>query len=311
MWEDENDLRRALRSALDGPAPPPPSPGGLDDALRRGRRRAVVQRVGAVAGVLAVVCGIGLGSVALRGVAAGPEVGPADGPAVTGGFPSGVPTAVPAELDLPEGWTPAPLPAQRPHGTWEPANTAPPPAGRVVPPMPMCDAGSPENLHEFAAKVITVDLEQLVLSEIRAGGHVAHEVRTSPPVAGKPAVAKTTYDVDIEAPGGTGGLSVSAGRWSGGDVLRAADAHAFVYGNCAPPLRRWVGDSLLQLYETRPSEPFQTLTRVLRIYTSTGFVHSFELTNRSLADPSGAGRADLPLSTEQFVALGVQIAKWL
>ena len=58
------NIEDELRGALDVPVPPPSTT--LDDVLKRGRRRVLTQRAGAMLGVVGVVAGIGFGAMTIN-----------------------------------------------------------------------------------------------------------------------------------------------------------------------------------------------------------------------------------------------------
>jgi hypothetical protein len=110
MFDDET-ARHALGTLNDEPAPPVGTT--LDQVLRRGRRRVLVQRASAVAGVVAVVAAIGVGALLLRPAdPSGVRVATTPTPAWTDGWQPVVPQRVggdcpdlpkqgPAEADVP------------------------------------------------------------------------------------------------------------------------------------------------------------------------------------------------------------------
>ncbi|MEV0680056.1 hypothetical protein AB0I60_26380 [Actinosynnema sp. NPDC050436] len=309
MWEDEERLRAALRAEADGPAPAPRT--DLADVLRRGRRTVLVRRAGAVAGVLALVGVVGVGTVALSGLAA-PPTGPGSGP-------DAVTTAPPPP------WTTLAHAARRPYGTFSPAFSAPPPPDRQVRPVPQCDLVRPEREVQWLLTEPDARVQgtwSTAVAEAAAPGQVgpvhAHLFPANP--AKRPDSRDThTRWVDVTDALGTGSVTLERGRATV-PPEQAADAELWAEGNCPPP-RRMVrpNGSVLQLYPVRAAEPFQSLQQELRVYAPSGEVYSISLRNfgtddfRPQADNrafvrTGAGRETLPLSEGGLTAIGVAVA---
>lgn len=309
MWSDE-ELSRALRSEVDGPAPP--ARPDLANVLRRGRRRLVARRAGAAAGVAVAVGVLGFGTAALRGLA-GPD-DPADGPTA----PS--PTVVAGPV-----WTTPDVPARVPYRTFSPAWTAPPPPDREILSVPLCDIDPHGEAvswplprppaHVLNAWTTTTALvaAPAEVSETHTRTLPANKDRNPDSVDGH------THWLDVTDAGGTGSVWLEVGRTSLAPV-EAADADLFAVGNCAPP-RRTTRDNgtVLQIYETRVSEPFQSLSLELRVYTPSGDVYAISVRNfgspdfapgeeRGFFERTGAGRETLPLTEEQLTRIGVAVA---
>lgn len=310
MWENEQELSRAMRSEVDGPAPAPTTE--LGEVLRQGRRRVLARRAGAVAGLLAVVGGVGFGTAALRGTT-GASTDPADGPAVT------TTAAAPDP-----GWSTADLPPRTPYGTWQPASSAPPPTGRSIVAIPKCGfEGDPLNgLGRVPPTPALLAAWREAVVEVAAPARVSevHEqVLTANERESPNEVDDYQHWLDITDAGGAGGVWLSVGAFEG-DPLKAADDQAFPRGNCAPPRRTVLPDgTVVQIYPMTAAEPFQSLGQALRIYRPSGQVLELEARNFSSADfrflPDqnafdrfGAGRATLPLTEEQLARIGLAIA---
>ncbi|CCH31261.1 hypothetical protein ABZ816_03195 [Actinosynnema sp. NPDC047251] len=308
MWEDEERLRATLRTEVDGPAPAART--DLADVLRRGRRRVLVRRAGAVAGALAVVGVVG-GTVALSGLAARPAE-PASGPDVT--------TTAP-----PPPWTTLDRAARQPYGTFSPAFSAPPPVDREVKAVPQCDLAFPGPevswLHPEPGAAVQ-NAWSTTTGQVAAPGRASpvHSHLFPANLAKRPdSVDGHTRWIDLTDDRGTGSVSLERGSASV-PPQAAADAELWAQGNCLPP-RRMVRPNgvLLQLYPVRVSEPFQSLTQELRVYAPSGEVYSISLRNfgspdfRPQADGrafdrTGPGRETLPLSEDGLTAIGIAVA---
>jgi hypothetical protein len=316
MWENERELSGALKSEVDGPAPAVRT--DLADVLRRGRRRLLVRRAGTTAGLLAVVGVVGFGSVALRGLA-GPDVSP---PAV-GTTDAPVLTTAPATVG-PE-WTPVDQPARTPYGTFTPAWTAPPPAGREILALPLCDLGTTGEHSTWLQPRPPAAVSSawvLAVGKAAAPATVSEpHVHTFPANKEKraDAVDAHTQWIDVTDEHGTGSVDLGVGRTTL-TPLAAADEELFAEGNCAPP-RRVIrpNGTVLQYYPVHASEPFQSLSQVLRIYTPSGDIYEISVRNFGSPDFSpqedqrafnrtGAGRETLPLTEGQLTTIGLAVA---
>ncbi|MFJ5987706.1 hypothetical protein [Lentzea sp. NPDC092896] len=297
------NIEDELRGALDISAPPPTTT--LDQVMKRGRRQVFLQRAGAMIGVVAVVAGVGIGAATLN-QASPPQQ--ADQPSFG-----------PATVEHAVGWPRVDTPPQKPYGTWSPASTAPPPAGRPILAMPRCDikqrkwamkvhAGSLTLNDEYVRKWIGTVREQL--PEV--------EVSELSPRLDKSSYLE--YAVDLTDSGGTGSVRLTAGRFAG-TPLEYADDNIWTSGDCVPPYRTTLPDgTILQLHSVRAAEPFQTLLQVMEVFRPDGLMLQLELANYGSKDMrpaaqegywerTGPGRANLPLTEEQFSRLGPAIAE--
>lgn len=313
MWRDSDELSRALKSEVDGPAPP--ARADLADVVRRGRRRLLVRRAGAVAGALVAVGVVGVGTVALGGLAGGPT-DPADGSRTSPPAPSARPLMTTMSID-----------ARTPYGTFTPGWSAPPPPGREILSLPQCDLGvlddmatewsmphpPPAVLNAWTTAVREV-VSPAQVSEPHAHTFPANKAKHPESVDGH------TRWIDVTDVGGTGSVWLRVGRTPLAP-LAAADDEVFAVGNCNPP-RRAVLDNgaVVQLYEVRVSEPFQSLDLELRVYAPSGDVYAISAANYGSPDfapqadqrafnRTGAGRETLPLSEDQLLRIGWAVAE--
>lgn len=293
------NIEDELRGALDVSAPPPTTT--LDHVLKRGRRRVFAQRAGAALGVFAVVAGIGFSAATLNSAA--PQT------------PADAPNEGPATVEHALGWPRVDAPPQIPYRTWEPASTAPPPAGRAVVDIPLCNMKPPQQprlvdlgARQFDPETVAAWLDQArkVLPEVTIG-------------AATPDPTHTSYEADVSDSRGTGSIRITLARFTGTPLENANDA-LWETGDCEPAQRLVLNGSVVQLHGVRPYEPFQSLVQVLRVYHYDNTLIQLELRNFGspdhVADPqspgarkrTGAGRSTLPLSDEQFARLGPAIA---
>ncbi|NGY61733.1 hypothetical protein G7043_22655 [Lentzea sp. NEAU-D13] len=290
------NIEDELRGALDVPAPPPTTT--LDHVLKRGRRRVFARRAGAMLGVVAAVAGIGIGVTTLNHVAL--EHAPADRLNET-------PATVERTLDWPRVNTPA----RTPYGTWTPAASAPPPAGRPAAPIPLCNATDPKNGFGLSAEPLSAKSVDAWLDLVR---RALPEMTIAPGHSNEFAI-----EFDVTDSGGTGGIRILAGRPIGTPQSNADDG--LWAGDCEPARRLTRADgTIMQLHGVRPVEPFLTLKQVLQVYRKDGLYVQLELLNFGTPDlapapdqpgfiRTGPGRANLPLTEEQFARLGPIIAE--
>ncbi len=313
MWDNEQELSGRLKSEVDGPAPAART--DLAEVLRRGRRRLLARRAGASAGVLAVVGVVGFGTAALGDLAA-PEHSP---PAGDGYLVTTSPATVGPE------WTAVDRPPRTPYGTFTPASTAPPPPGREIQAIPQCDPGAGSRFTAWDSsrpRTPVMNAWAHALEQVASPARVGPvQLRTVPADKQKrpDSVDGHVQWIDVTDEQGTGSVDLRTGR-TALDPVAAADDEAFAEGNCAPPRRLVRSDgTVLQYYPVRVSEPFQSLSRVLRVYSPTGEVHAITVRNFGSPDLSpqpdhrgfhrtGPGRATLPLTEEQLTRIGLAVA---
>ncbi|MER5265947.1 hypothetical protein ABTZ99_28065 [Actinosynnema sp. NPDC002837] len=312
MW-DEQELSGRLKSEVDGPAPAVRT--DLADVLKRGRRRLLARRVGASAGVLAVVGAVGFGTAALGELAAPPDARPgSDGPVVT------TSPATPG----PE-WTTVDRPTRIAYGTFTPASTAPPPAGREILAIPQCDMGAGSRFTTWTSPrppLPVLNAWELAVAQVASPAKVS-ELHTRVIPANKEkhpdSVDGHVQWLDVTDEHGTGSVDLKAGHTTV-DPVAAADEEVFAEGNCVPPRRLVRADgTVLQFYPIRVSEPFQSVAQVLRVYMTTGATYAITVANfgspdfswreeDSSFDRTGAGRETLPLTEEQLTRIGLAVA---
>lgn len=297
------NIEDELRGALDVSAPPPTTT--LDHVLKRGRRRVFAQRAGAVLGVFAVVAGIGIGATTLNHAA--PDSTPADQP-----------NYGPATVEHATGWPRVNTPPQIPYGTWTPATSAPPPAGWPVLDLPLCETKASQRSQKLDIGAVKFNRVPAVDGWLDQARKVLPEVTIG--AATPQAITHTSYEADVSDSRGTGSIRITVGRFTGTPKAAADDA-LWETGDCQPARRLEFGGSIMQLHSVRPSEPFQTLVQVLRVYREDNSVIQLELRNFGSQDygidpnpPNapgriGAGRPTLPLSEEQFSRLGPVFAE--
>ena len=290
------NIEDELRGALDVSAPPPTTT--LDVVLKRGRRRVFAQRAGAVLGVFAVVAGIGIGATTLNHAA--PDPGPADQP-----------NHGPATVEHAVTWPRVNTPARTPYGTWTPPAGAPPSAGRPLSPIPLCNAKDAKNGFGLSAEPLSAKSVDAWMDLVR---RALPEVTIAPGHSNEFAI-----EFDVTDSGGTGGIRILAGRPTGTPQSNADDG--LWAGDCEPARRLIRADgTIMQLHSVRPVEPFLTLKQVLKVYRKDGLYVQLELLNFGSPDlapapdqpgwiRTGPGRANLPLTEEQFSRLGPAIAE--
>jgi hypothetical protein len=313
MWDDEQELRGALRAELARQAPPARS--GLSDVLASGRRRRWMRQAGVVVAVLATLTGTGAAITALSEA----RVNRSGEPAAA--VPTTSRTADPAGAD----WPKAELPTRTPYTTWRPAETAAPPPDRAILGIPLCDIGD-TAARRLDVGQATDQLRQRLRAALTAvagsatvGEFATRRIPANPDKAG----SVDTYDhsADISDANGTGSMRLTVGDFTG-DPVEAADREAFDLFNCQPPKRLVLATgTVLQLYPVYPSEPFQSLTQALRIYLPDGTRYQLEAHNFGSPDfapnpdqpqyPNrvGAGRETLPLTEQQLAAVAEALAR--
>jgi hypothetical protein len=221
-------------------------------------------------------------------------------------------------------WTTVAQPARTPYGTFTPAWTAPPPAGREILSIPLCDPGAgsqsttwnsprpPESVLDAWVRAVAQVASPATVSELNTRVIPANKDKHPDSVEGH------VQWLDVTDEHGTGSVDLKAGRTTL-DPVAAADDEAFAEGNCAPPRRLVRSDgTVLQFYPVQASEPFQSLARVLRVYTPTGATYAISVVNYGSPDfefreedasfnRTGAGRETLPLTEEQLTRIGLAL----
>lgn len=315
MMDDEDAVRAALRLMVDQRQPPVTT--DLNDVLVRGRRRVRAQRALAAFGVVGVVAVVG--AVAFAANALGHD--PRPGHASVAGRPSA--TVHSTVLDDLPGWhqvtvasTPWPtvthLPPGVPHPTTSPATRRD------------CTAAVPSTTEPTGTILPQATVQPVFQAAVSA---VAGHATITPYQA-----SWTQYDpksagprgyvwLDVTAAGGQGSVELEAGRY-GGTAEQAADADAYLYGDCTPPLRKVLPNGvIMQLYPAGdPSRAYSSLpVRYLGIYAPNG--HHYIVDDQSwgsgdLTPVPGesaytvhAGRATPVLSTTQLAELGERLAQ--
>lgn len=219
---DDDAARRALQTLTGEPAPPAKTT--VEQVLRRGRRRVLVQRAGAVAGVVAVVAAIGVGAILLRSDNSGVRV--------AGGDPTRPPTTQ-TTMPVP-GWTPVAIPAggeNSPKGCMQPYVNLPPEADVWLMPQ-----STVMNAFSFAAED--------VIGEPPASAN-AQWLSESEKHDNAP---RGYINLEIRMHNGFGQLQLEAFRF-GGTPEQVANASITVYGQCGEPFRTTLADgTVLQLY---------------------------------------------------------------
>jgi hypothetical protein len=202
--DDEWELADRLREVLD--APVPPSRTNVDAVISRGRRWLALQRAGAVLGVVAVVGGISVAVLALRGVGdrggGGARIPPAAAPVATSTTSPGQPG---------QAWSPVPLPPA-PSTRCDGAQTLP--AGPGLDPDPPAIAAFVGSVRGAAGQ-----------------GHVA-----DPVVARKDNVGSVDIFAEVSDTGGVGSVHLFQNPYVGSPLV-AADKAAHGYSGCDAVLR--------------------------------------------------------------------------
>jgi hypothetical protein len=299
MFDDEA-ARRALQTLTDEPEPPVAT--SFDEVLRRGRRRVFMQRAGAVAGVVAVVAAIGVGTLLLRpDDQAGDGMRVADTPTSESSETSkpreteSPSTTVTTEAPVP-GWTTVALPADITRSGQS--------CQRDDVELPMPPAVS------LAARSIV---------ESALVGAVEHGVGTEPTMIGgnwqetsqKHDEPRGYLTVEVGMDNGNGQIQLEAGRY-GGTPQEMADVDVVAYGYCDSPLRRVLDDgTVLQLYSVIGSK--EAPVQYVRIYRPDGRFYFIAAAGYSEADMVSVadstartvrgGRGKLPVTREQLVEI--------
>jgi hypothetical protein len=285
MFDDDSAARRALHTLTDEPAPPVTTT--LDQVLRRGRRRVLVQRTGTVAAAVLMVATIGVGAMLLR-----PDT-PRDND-------MRVATSAPAPVDGPlPGWTYV----GPPDGTCA-TDVALPPA----PDIPLLPV-------EIVEKAFTNSVER-VMGDVPTT--VGRYWLVNSPKHDAPA-GYLTAEVPMSTGGGNGQIQLEAYRY-GGTPTEMADASVNVYGFCTRPARHVLADgTILQLYPVNniaPAQPTQPVQLYLPdgrqyIVTAAGYSEADRVPLDGGASTIRGGRGALPTTERQLADLALTLASWL
>lgn len=284
---DDDAARRALRTLTDEPAPPVATT--LDQVLRRGRRRVFVQRAGAVAGVVAVVAGIGAGTILMR------QDAPGDGLQVA----TSSTTPPPSSGDpAPPGWTEIALPPDSDTG----GSTC------VQPQVDLPPDAEVSLLPERTVRDAFLAVAQENLGDVP----LAASSQWGAPEKHGGAQRGYAY-IEVPMDDGNGQLQLEVTTY-GGSPTRMADASVTAYGDCAGPHRHVLADgTVLQLYPVRGAGTEQPVQRV-RIYQPDGRMYVVTAASWSEADVVPAsgidgggtivgGRGALPTTAAQLARI--------
>jgi hypothetical protein len=306
MFDDDNAARHALHILTDDPAPPVTTT--VDQVLRRGRRRVLVQRVGAAAGVMGVVAAIGVGAVLLRpgDQSGGVQVGDSNPPGLTT-------TVSPPQSETTRNKTSAPATPILDGSMWTPVNMpvgtdsgsgcvpmGPQPYDKDVALLP---EGTVKAAFANAVGETVGKQPQAVTSQWEAH---------SPKHDGAPRGYVTAV---VPMDDGNGEIQLEAGRF-GGTPTEFADWSRTVYGNCVPPWRRVLDDgTVLQLFQVDDANAKAPMQHVqvyrpdgrLYIVTSAGFSEGDIIRH---ADGSGTvegGRGELPIPSDALANIAERL----
>lgn len=289
---DDDAARRVLQTLTEDQAPPVTTT--LDQVVRRGRRRLFVQRASAVAGVVAVVAGIGVGALLLR------PGGSGDGMHVASS-PTSAPTSSAARLP---GWTPVAVPADSARG----ADNC---LQRYVelPPEPDIQLETQDRVRDAYVQAAQSIIGPVSMAE--DGEWLPNSPKHEAP--------RGYLNLTVPMDNGTGQLMLEAARF-GGTPEQVANASITVYGNCGEPFRRTLADgTVLQLYPLdthdtdAPSQHLQIYlpNGLMYVVTSAGWSET-DLSPASPSSPDGAqvltgGRGKVPVTEQQLVDLGLKL----
>jgi hypothetical protein len=283
MFDDDNAARHALQTLNDDPAPPPTTT--VEQVLRRGRRRVFVQRVSAVAGVVAVVAAIGVTAVLLR---------PSE---PSGGVQVAEPTTAPPAPTGPlPGWETIPIDESvcKQNPLINVPGTAPDallPEAVVMPAF----TGAIEGVRGPLAGAATAEWSEYSPKADGPRGYVVAEV----PMAG-----------------GNGQLQLEAQVYAG-TPKAMADASLYAYGDCRPPARHTLPDgTVLQMFQRDNFHTEQPMQH-LQIYRPDGREYIITAAGWSEADmvpvadstayTIEGGRGDLPTDDAQLAEIAKKL----
>lgn len=227
---DNDETGASLRAIFDASAPPATTT--VDQVLRLGRRRKLLQRATMAAVVMAVIGGVGIGAAVLRA--------PAESGSDTAAPPS---TGQPALLP---GWERVPMPVAGTTGC--DFRTVPSPPEMGLPPQDLLRAVFVDTLEEVLGPPV-----ELVHDNTETG---------------KPTSTSAFLDAEFSVDGdGPFSMGFEVTSFAGSPV-EGADAHAglFDYNRlCEPPSRRIESDgTVYQLFS--PTDPGQQFAKGLQVY---------------------------------------------
>ncbi|MBP2475435.1 hypothetical protein JOF53_004307 [Crossiella equi] len=287
MWHDEQDVRNALQRIVDTPAPAVRT--DLGEVVRRGKRRVLVTRLGAVASVIVAVGGIGLGATAL-----------------SGSLFSGDPSALPPAASSLTQTGPPPTAAEKLPGFTQ-LTTPSKPATTV---QGGCFTG--ENRPAPGRAILP---EEKYLPQFQKA--VADAVGTPPALVFKNYVNENRGHVTLQVfpkdRKQLGYVKLETGRFAG-SVEEGADYQRYRIG-CDEPQRKLLADGgIIQVY---PDGDLRRLnTRTVGAYTPSGRWYNLTVGSGPV-DQNGYPKssfdsqeslADLPLSQEQLVRVATALA---
>ncbi|HEY7598237.1 MAG TPA: hypothetical protein VH969_34200 [Actinophytocola sp.] len=311
----DDQLRTALRTVADEPAPPVATT--LDHVVRRGRRRVLVQRGATVAAVVGVVATIGVGGVLLRGASEGQKLPPAgrlsppSAVSVPTTPPTEAPTSAPTQTSKPvvppgtepvvpgEGYRVTLLPGWAPIttksdgngcGAWPALGYAP---GLAAPPQ---DVVEPRFIDEVAAHAKSTP-------KWVEGEWYGTDLDTGAP--------RTFRSYEIDMGDGPASMVLEAGHFEG-SPRKAADADVKAFGNCSTIQRKTLADgTILQLYPASFASP-ETPEQDVVVYAPNGRNYivitqgwgESDVVNGSV--PHGRGR--LPLDDTSLASVAEMLA---
>jgi hypothetical protein len=280
--QPDDPTRAALRAIADAPAPP--SVTTLEHVLRRGRRRALVQRGATIAAAIVVVAAVAIGGVLLRSATEGQGVRPADPPSSTApSTPAG-----PPELPPIPGWESVHVGTERQDvcpGILDATDVRNVP----LPPRERVETGFADAVHKQTGTVPG--------TEVGAWGDtLPHRMGT---VGATVVMGSGPGVVDLEV------AAVKA------TPKQAADDD-IITGGCPPPLRKTLSDgTVLQLYQPEfEDENPKQLKQLASVYRADGW--RFVLWMESDGKPpyvDSRGRVRLPLDSAQLAGVAESLGK--
>ncbi|WAL66912.1 hypothetical protein ORV05_03670 [Amycolatopsis cynarae] len=276
---NDDETREALQTLLDEPAPPART--GLEDVVRRGRRRVLARRLGSAAAVLAVVAGVGIASTSLR---ATPEtVQSASGGASLPGWQT---VNVPAIVVIPKGDLTL---------------------GEAEKVGPVCRSSAQTSVSVEGTTLPEQTVVQAFVQAVAAAAPGAKVVQTH---LFWEAPTRGMLRADITSQKSAGGIDLMADRYRG-TAQQAADADAHADGNCSSPQRRTLPNGVvLQLYSPQLLKG-DVQVQSLRVYGPNGRLYVLNM--RSSLTGGGnvvhSGPGAFPLLEAQFAQVGTRLAE--